>query len=187
MDEKVEAIILLAETKMSDSLNHLELELGKIRASRANTSLLDTVMIDYYGNQTAIANAASLSTPDARTIIIQPWEKNLVPEIISAVNNANLGLSPQDTGEKIIINIPVLTEERRKELVKQAKSEVENCKVSLRSIRRDSNEALKKLNKIGLSDDELRSSEDRIQTLTNNNTNTAESIFLNKEKDILTV
>ena len=187
MDEKVDDIISIAEEKMLDSISHLILELGKIRAGRANTSLLDTIMVDYYGTPTPIANAASLSTPDARTIVIQPWEKNLVPEIINAINTSSLGLSPQDTGDKIIINIPVLTEERRKELVRQVKVEVENCKVSIRNIRRDSNEGLKKLNKDGLSDDKLRNAEERVQSLTNDKTAKAESIFSIKEKDILTV
>ena len=130
---------------------------------------------------------ASLSTPDARTIIIQPWEKNLVTEIINAINTSNLGFVAQDTGDKIIINMPILTEERRKDLVKQVKTELETCKVSIRNARRDGNEDLKKLNKEGLSDDSLKKSELQVQGLTDKFTDKVNSIFEQKEKDILTV
>ena len=187
MDEKLDFIISVTTEKMNDSINHLKAELSKIRAGRANTSILDGILIDYYGTPTMINNMASLSTPDARTIIIQPWEKQLVPEIVNGINSANLGFLAQDTGEKIIINIPTLTEERRQELVKQVKAEVENCRVSIRTARRDSNEDLKKLNKEGLSDDRLKVAEDQVQTLTNKHIAEAESILLLKEKDILTV
>ena len=144
-------------------------------------------MVDYYGTPTAINNMASLSTPDARTIFIQPWEKSLMSEIVNAINAANLGFLAQDTGEKIIINIPILTEERRKNLVKQVKAEIENCKVSIRNARRDANDQLKTLNKEGLSDDDLKISEEKIQDLTNKFITQTDSIFELKEKDILTV
>ena len=130
---------------------------------------------------------ASLSTPDARTIVIQPWEKQLVSEIINGINSSNLGFVAQDTGEKIIINIPILTEERRKELVKQAKTEIENCKISIRNVRREANDEFKKLNKDGLSDDQLHLAEEKIQALTNTNVSKVDDIFEAKEKDILTV
>ena len=145
MEEQVNFILDLVGEKMKESIVHLELELSKIRAGRANTSILDGILLDYYGSPTPIANMASLSTPDARTIIIQPWEKNLVIEIINAINTSNLGFLAQDTGDKIIINMPILTEERRKDLVKQVKTELETCKVSIRNARRDGNEDLKKL------------------------------------------
>ena len=130
---------------------------------------------------------ASLSTPDARTIVIQPWEKQLVSEIINGINSSNLGFVAQDTGEKIIINIPILTEERRKELVRQAKTEIENCKISIRNVRREANDEFKKLNKDGLSDDQLHLAEEKIQVLTNTNVSKVDDIFEAKEKDILTV
>ena len=187
MEEKIEFLISITVEKMNDSINHLQTELAKIRAGRANTSNLDGVLVDYYGTPTAIQNMASLSTPDARTILIQPWEKQLVPEIVNAINSSNLGFVAQDTGEKIIINIPILTEERRRDLVKQVKVEVENCKVSIRNARRDANDELKKLNKDGLSDDQLKTSEDEIQALTNKYINKADSILQVKEKDILSV
>jgi ribosome recycling factor len=187
MNEQVNFSIAIVTEKMNESISHLQLELSKIRAGRANTSILDGVLIDYYGTPTPIANMASLSTPDARTIVIQPWEKNMVIEIINAINTSNLGFMAQDTGEKIIINMPILTEDRRKDLVKQAKIEIENCKVSIRNARRDGNDELKKLNKDGLSDDDLKTSEVTIQKLTDKFIVQADSIFELKEKDILTV
>jgi len=187
MEEQVNFILDLVSEKMKEAINHLDLELSKIRAGRANTSILDGVLVDYYGTPTPIANMASLSTPDARTIVIQPWEKNLVTEIVNAINKSNLGFIAQDTGEKIIINMPILTEERRKDLVKQVKVEVETCKVSIRNARRDGNDELKKLNKEGLSDDALKQSEIRVQVLTDKFIGQIDSIFLSKEQDILTV
>ena len=187
MEDQLNFCIDLANEKMNESISHLQTELSKIRAGRANTSILDGVLVDYYGTPTAINNIASLSTPDARTIFIQPWEKSSVSEIVNAINTANLGFVAQDTGEKIIINIPILTEERRRNLVKQVKAEIENCKVSIRNARRDSNDQLKILNKKGLSDDELKISEEKIQDLTNKFITQTDSIFELKEKDILTV
>ena len=187
MNEQVTLCLTIVEEKMIESISHLELSLLKIRAGRANTSILEGVQVDYYGTPTLINNMASLSTPDARTIVIQPWEKKLIPEIVNAVNLSNLGFLAQDNGEKIIINIPALTEDRRKDLVKQAKIEIENCKVSIRNARRDGNDDLKKLNKDGLSDDDMKSSSDLIQQKTNDFISKADFMFEMKEKDILTV
>ena len=187
MEEKMDFIINLTTEKMNESINHLQFELSKIRAGRASTSNLDGVLVDYYGTPTAIQNMASLSTPDARTILIQPWEKSSVPLIVNSINLANLGFTAQDTGDKIIISVPVLTEERRLELVKKVKTEVENCKVSIRNARRDGNDELKKLNKEGLSDDQSKTQEEKIQSLTNQYISKADAILEIKEKDILTV
>ena len=187
MEEKVQLCLVSLESKMAESIIHLESELLKIRAGRANTSVLEGVKIDYYGTPSSLNSIASLSTPDAKTIIVQPWEKNLIPEIVNCINNANLGFLAQDNGEKIIINIPALTEDRRRELVKQAKIAVENCKVSIRNARRDGNDELKSLNKDGLSDDELKTHSDQIQKITDRFIDKTESMFLSKEKDILTV
>ena len=187
MEEKVTFCLDLATEKMNEAVSHLNMELSKIRAGRANTSVLDGIMVDYYGTPTAINNMASLNTPDARTILIQPWEKTIISEIVNAINTSNLGFVAQDTGDKIIINIPILTEERRKDLVKQVKIEVENCKISIRNARREANDELKKLNKDGLSDDELKTKEGEIQILTNNCISKVDDIFTSKEKDILTV
>ena len=187
MEEKVKFFLDLGSEKMGESISHLNVELSKIRAGRANASVLDGIMVDYYGTPTAINNMASLSTPDARTIVIQPWEKNILTEIVNSINSSNLGFVAQDTGEKIIINIPILTEERRRDLVKQAKVEVENCKVSIRNARREANDELKKLNKEGLSDDALKNAEAEVQMLTDKFISQSDSIFDTKEKDILTV
>jgi len=187
MEEKVNFIIDFVQEKMNESISHLQSELSKIRAGRANITVLDGVMVDYYGTPTPIANMASMSTPDARTIVIQPWEKPVLPDIVNAINSSNLGFNAQDTGEKIIINIPALTEERRRDLVKRVKVEVENCKVSIRNSRREGNEELKKINKEGLSDDALKIAEENVQTITNNYISKIDSIFEVKEKDILTV
>jgi len=187
MEDKVKFFLDLGNDKMGESITHLNVELSKIRAGRANTSVLDGIMVDYYGTPTAINNMASLSTPDARTIVIQPWEKNILTEIVNSINSSNLGFVAQDTGEKIIINIPILTEERRQNLVKQVKVEVENCKVSIRNARRDANDELKKLNKEGLSDDALKIAEGEIQALTDKFIAQSDLIFEAKERDILTV
>ena len=187
MEDQTNFIIDLINEKMNESIVHLETELLKIRAGRANTSILDGILVDYYGTPTAIHNMASLSTPDARTIVIQPWEKQSVLDIVNAINSSNLGLVAQDTGDKIIISIPVITEERRQDLVKQVKVEVENCKISIRNARRDANEQLKKLNKEGLSDDNFKIAEDRVQKTTDKYISKSDSIFVVKEKDILTV
>ena len=187
MEEKINFYLDFANEKMQESINHLHSELSKIRAGRASTSVLDGIMVDYYGTPTAINNMASLSTPDARTIVVQPWEKNILTDIVNAINSSNLGFVAQDTGEKIIINMPILTEERRIDLVKQVKTEMENCKVSIRNARREANDELKKLNKEGLSDDALKVSEGKIQVLTDKFITQSDSIFAKKEKDILTV
>lgn len=187
MNEQVTHSLNLVDEKMTESILHLETSLLKIRAGRASTSILEGVQVDYYGTPTFINNMASLSTPDARTIVIQPWEKKLIPEIVNAVNTANLGFLAQDNGEKIIINIPALTEERRKELVKQAKVEIEHCKVSIRNARRDGNDDLKKLNKDGLSDDDMKVASEQIQQKTNDFISKSDLMFDLKEKEILTV
>lgn len=187
MEENTKFIFDFALNSMEQSVNHLQKELSKIRAGRASTSILDGIMVNYYDTPTPIQNIASLSTPDARTILIQPWEKPILPEIINSINSSNLGFLAQDTGDKIIINLPILTEERRKELVKQVKSETELCKVSIRNSRREANDELKKLNKSGLSDDDLRSAEEKVQFFTDEQIKKVDAIFLTKEKDILTV
>jgi len=187
MEEKVNFCLDLANEKMQESINYLHVELSKIRAGRASTSVLDGIMVDYYGTPTDINNMASLSTPDARTIVIQPWEKNILNDIVNAINSSNLGFVAQDTGEKIIINMPILTEERRIDLVREVKIEVENCKVSIRNARREANDELKKLNKESLSDDSLKASEGEIQVSTDKFITQSDLIFTTKEKDILTV
>ena len=188
MEEKVTFCLDLATEKMNEAVSHLNMELSKIRAGRANTSVLDGIMVDYYGTPTAINSVASLNTPDARTILIQPWEKNIISEIVNAINTSNLGFVAQDTGDKIIINIPILTEERRKDLVKQVKIEVENCKISIRNARREANDELKKLLKSkDISEDDEKKHEKKIQEVTDQNIKKIDEKVTVKENEIMKI
>ena len=168
MNEEINFVFDLTNEKMSDSISHLELELIKIRAGRANPGMLDGVMVDYYGSKTPFAQIGNIITPDARTIIVQPWEKDLINEVKNAINTSNIGFNAQDNGEAIIINVPVLTEERRLELVKKVKGEAEKSRVSIRNVRKDGNDELKKLAKNGISEDLIKEAENQIQKFTDN-------------------
>jgi ribosome recycling factor len=173
---------------MENALQHLEKELTKVRAGKASPQMLQGVLVDYYGTPTPLDQVASVSTPDPKTINIQPWEKTLLKEIEKTIINSNLGFNPQNTGDIIRINVPPLTEERRKELVKKAKEEAEKAKVAIRNIRRDGNEAAKKLEKgKTISEDEVKLLEKDIQDLTNKFIENVDKIFVAKEKDILTI
>lgn len=183
----VKTIIEECKFEMSAAIEHLESELTKIRAGRANPSMLEGVMVDYYGSHVPIGQVANVSTTDARTIKIQPWEKNMLNPISDAIMNSNLSLNPQNNGEVLIISVPPLTEERRKELSKKAKNEGENSKVSIRNHRRDANEAVKKLLKDGLPEDEGKDAEAKIQDLTNSFIVKVDQLVEAKEKDIMTV
>tara|TARA_B100000963_G_scaffold258599_1_gene226973 strand:- start:820 stop:1374 length:555 start_codon:yes stop_codon:yes gene_type:complete len=184
MNEKLEIILKSAKDKMQSSLTHLESELLNIRAGKANPSMLKSVSVDYYGNPTAISNLANINTPDSKSLIVQPWDKNLLQEIEKGIINANLGFNPMNNGDTIIITIPPLTEERRKELVKIVRNESENTKISIRNIRKDSNQEIKKTE---ISDDEKQNYEIDIQELTNNFINKIDSVLKVKEKEIMTV
>ena len=181
--------LILDDTKeaMGKSIIYLNLELGKIRAGRANPSMLDSVKLDYYGSLTPLSQIANISTLDSRTLTIQPWEKAMLDEITKAIINANLGLNPQNNGEVILISIPVLTEQRRIELVKRSKSEGENAKVSIRSQRKEANEMIRSLKEEGLSEDEIKNSEDEIQKLTDFYTKKVDELVDLKEADIMKV
>ena len=181
--------LILDDTKeaMEKSIIYLNLELGKIRAGRANPSMLDSVKLDYYGSLTPLSQIANISTLDSRTLTIQPWEKAMLDEITKAIINANLGLNPQNNGEVILISIPVLTEQRRIELVKRSKSEGENAKVSIRSQRKEANEMVRSLKEDGLSEDEIKNSEDEIQKLTDIFTKKVDELVDLKEADIMKV
>lgn len=187
MNEEVELILEDAEDRMNRSLKHLESELTKIRAGRANVNMVDGVSIDYYGSMTPLNQVANINTPDARTIAIQPWEKTMIDPIEKAILAANLGLTPMNNGEIIRINIPILTEQRRQELVKQVKNEGENGKVSVRNIRREANEHLKQLLKEGLSEDEQKNAEKDVQDLTDKFVKKVDDTIEAKEKDIMTI
>ncbi len=145
MNEEIQFVLDETSEQMNASLTHLEKAFIKIRAGKANPIMLSSVSVDYYGSMTPLSQVANINTPDARTLLVQPWEKNLLGEIEKAIMNANLGFNPMNNGDVIIISVPPLTEERRKELVKQAKAESEEAKISVRSARQDANKELKKL------------------------------------------
>lgn len=183
--EEIDLIFNEAGDSMKKALHHLDKELLKIRAGRANPAMLEGVMVEYYGSMSPLSQVANISVPDARTLSVQPWEKSLIPEIEKAIMNANLGLNPQNNGEMVIINIPPLTEERRRELVKRAKAEGEEAKVSIRSARKDANDMLKDLD--GISEDLVKDAEDRVQNLTNKYVSRVDEAIEVKEKEIMTV
>ncbi|HPE77666.1 MAG TPA: ribosome recycling factor [Draconibacterium sp.] len=187
MQEEVDFILEHTEEKMKAAIAHLEKELLHVRAGKASPAMLDGVTVEYYGSLSPLNQIANISTPDARTVAIQPWEKGMIPVIEKAIMNANLGFNPDNNGEIIRINVPVLTEERRRMLVKQAQQEGENAKVSIRTVRKDSNESLKKLQKEGLSEDLEKDAEAEVQRLTNEFGITVENLVKAKEKDIMTI
>ena len=182
--ENNQEIIENAELNMMSSINHLEAELAKIRAGKANPIMLKGVSVEYYGNMTPLNQVASISTPNAQTISIQPWEKDLLEEIERSIINSNLGLNPVNNGESILINVPPLTEERRLELTKLAKSESESAKVSIRNTRKDANNKIKGLD---ISDDLKSNLEIDSQELTDKYIKKVDEMFTLKEKDILTL
>ena len=184
MNEEIGFIIEAANESMRFSIEHLEKELVNIRAGRANPVMLKGVMIEYYGVPTPLSQVSNINTPDGRTITVQPWEKPLLAEIEKGILNANLGFNPMNNGESVIINVPPLTEERRMELVKLAKAETENAKVSIRNARKDANNEIKKSD---ISKDIQKNAEIDIQELTDNYIKKVDDIFLSKEKDILTL
>jgi len=184
MNEEMDFIVDAAKEQMTAAIDHFEKELLNIRAGKANPVMLSSITIDYYGTQTPLNQVANINTPDARTLSIQPWEKNLIGEIEKAILVANLGFTPMNNGESIIINIPPLTEERRKQLVKLAKSEAENAKVSIRNARKDANQDIKKSDS---SEDVQKNYEIDIQELTDNSIQKVDQIMSLKEKEILTV
>jgi len=169
---------------MSNAIKHLEKELLNIRAGKANPSMLSSVKLDYYGSTTPLSQIANINTPDAQTLSVQPWEKDKLQDIEKAIMVANLGFNPMNNGESIIINIPPLTEERRKELVKIAKTEIEDAKISVRNARKDANNEIKK---IEASTDQKAISEQDVQNLTDKYISKIDSVFASKEKEILSV
>ncbi len=171
----------------SKSISHLESELIKIRAGKASPSMLQGVMVDYYGSPTPLQQVANVNTLDARTITVQPWEKAMLDEISRGIINANLGFAPQSNGESILISVPPLTEERRRELVKRAKAEGENAKVGVRNNRKDALDMVKALKDDGLSEDMQKDAESEIQTITNTFSSKVDSLLETKEKDIMTI
>ena len=184
MDETLDFIVDTAKEGMQQAIDHLENELLNIRAGKANPVMLSGVKVDYYGTPTPISQVANIKTPDARTLSVQPWEKALLAAIEKAILVANLGFNPMNNGETIIINIPPLTEERRRELAKLAKNEAENAKISIRNARKEANHELKNE---APSEDVLNNYEIDVQTLTDSYSSKVDELFSAKEKEILTV
>ncbi|MEY3619702.1 MAG: hypothetical protein RLZZ391_68 [Bacteroidota bacterium] len=187
MSEELSKISTEAENGMKKAINHLEIELSKIRAGKATPSILEGVNVDYYGAPTPISQVANVQVLDARTISIQPWEKNMLALIERAIMGANIGITPQNDGVNIRLFMPPLTEERRKEMVKKASGEGEQSKVAIRNIRRDHIEQVKKLQKEGTSEDICKGAEDAIQALTDKHIAQVEKHLEAKEKEIMTV
>ena len=167
------------------SLNHLENELLKIRAGKASPAMLNSVMVEYYGSMTPLQQVANVNTIDARTIVVQPWEKPLINDIAKGIINANLGLNPQSNGEQLIIAVPPLTEERRRDLVKRAKTEAENAKIGIRNNRKDALDMIKDLKTEGLSEDLSKDAEEEVQKITNAYIKKVDELLELKEKDIM--
>ena len=188
LTDRAKEIISGAESKMQSAIKFLEEDLKTYRVGKANPSIFNGVMVDYYGTSTPIQQVASISAPDAKTLAIQPWEKTLIPKIEKAILDANLGLTPSNNGELIRCTVPALTEERRKELIKKAKSAGDNAKIVIRNSRRDAVDILKKAQKNeGLSEDTEKEAEDEVQKLTDRFVKKIDETVAAKEKDILTV
>jgi len=187
MNEEVQFVFDSTKEMMQKSVDHLEKELLHIRAGRANPEMLNSVRVDYYGAMTPLHQVANVNTPDARTITVQPWEKKLLHEIERAIINANLGFNPMNNGDVIIINVPVLTEDRRKDLIKQAKNEAEHARVGIRNSRKDANDEIKKLEKDGLSEDLAKDAMGKIQALTDAYIKKVDEHLDRKEKEIMVV
>ncbi len=187
MTEELQLIYDEFKASSQKSLDHLENELLKVRAGKATPSMLTGVMVDYYGSPTPIQQVANINTMDARTITVQAWEKNMLNEIAKGIMNANLGLNPQNNGEQLIIQVPPLTEERRRDLVKKAKSEGEHAKVGVRNNRKDALDMVKSLKSDGLSEDMSKDAENEIQNITNAFIKKVDDLIDAKEKDIMTV
>lgn len=187
MSEEVSLTIEMAEDSMQKAINHLEVELGKIRAGKANPQILDGIMVDYYGAATPLAQVGNISVMDARTLMIQPWERNMLQPIERAIINSNIGINPQNDGNYIRLFLPPLTEERRRELVKRCQGEGEHSKVAIRNIRRDAIENIKKMQKNGLSEDAAKDAEADVQEVTNKFIALVDKHLAAKEKEIMAV
>lgn len=187
MTEEINFILDSAKEAMNGSVAHLEKEFLNIRAGKASPQMLGGVFVDYYGSQTPISQVANINAPDARTLTVTPWEKNMLGPIEKAIMIANLGLNPMNNGENIIINIPALTEERRRDLVKQAKAEAEEAKIGIRNHRKDANNDIKKEEKNGTAEDICKKAEEDVQKLTDAFIKKIDEIFAVKEAEIMKV
>jgi ribosome recycling factor len=187
MNEEVDFLLEVTEEKMNLAISHLEKALIKIRAGKASPTMLNGVFVDYYGTNTPLVQVANIGSSDARTLVIQPWEKQMIPVIEKAIMAANLGFNPDNNGEVIRINIPMLTEERRGSLVKQVKHEGEETKISLRTTRRETLEELKKMQKNGLEEDLEKTAEEKVHKFIEKFYSKVDQMIVAKEKDIMTI
>src|SRR5512136_962660 len=187
MNEELELIIEEVRDRMQKALEHLEHELARLRAGRSNPALLDGITVDYYGVNSPLTAVSNINTPDPKTIMIQPWEKNMLGVIEKAIMAANIGLTPVNNGEVIRINIPPLTEERRHQLVKQVRNEGETAKISIRNARKWANDELKQLLKDGLPEDLEKEAVENVQGLTTSYSEKIDKVMALKEKDVMTV
>lgn len=187
MSELIKKVLDDAKGQMDKAMEHCENEIAKIRAGKAMPSMLDGIMVDYYGTPTPLSQVGNVNTPDARTLVVQPWEKALLQPIEKAIIDANIGLNPQNDGNIIRLNVPPLTEERRRDLVKKVKEEAEKGRIAIRNIRKDANEKIKRLKSEGVSDDEMKTGEGEVQKLTDAYIVKVDKEAENKEKDIMTV
>ncbi len=185
--EEIQFYLEDAKESMEKVIKHTSTELQRIRAGRASTTMLEGIVVEYYGMPTALNQTASVTAPDARTLTIRPFEKKMLSEIEKAIRNSDLGVNPMNDGEMIRINIPPLSEERRKSLVKQVKTEVESGKISVRNVRKDTNEALRKLLKDGASEDDIKRAEDKVQALTDQYIAKTDELAAKKEVEIMTI
>lgn len=183
--EEIELYLDEARELMAKAVNHCAHELTKIRAGKANPTMLEGIQVSYYGAMTPLQQVSSITSPDARTLFVKPWEKNMIAEIEKSILNANLGLNPQNDGQQVIINIPMLTEERRKQLVKQVGQECEHGRVSVRSIRKETNESLKKIK--GTAEDDVKNAEEKVQKMTDEHISKIDALMKKKESEIMTV
>lgn len=187
MQEEIELVLEDAKEQMQKAVEHLDNELGKIRAGKANPRMLDGIMVEYFGSMTPLSQVANVNSPDPRTIAVRPWEKSMIQPIERAIMAANLGMNPDNNGEMIRIVVPPLTEERRRELVKQVKKVCEDSRVVVRNLRRDANEEFKKMKKDGLGEDLQKDAESEVQKIHDAFMKKIDDLFAAKEKDIMTV
>lgn len=185
--EEIQMYLDEANEKMGNALKHLIVELGKIRAGKAMPGMLDGIKVEYYGAPTPLNQVASINTPDARTLMIKPWEKTIIHDIERAIINSDLGFNPQNDGENVIINVPALTEERRRDLVKQVKNEGENGKVSIRNARHEVLHDIKGLKEEGISEDDIKRGEEKVQEITDEHSKKIDEVIGHKEEEIMTV
>ncbi len=187
MSDEVKMALDEATAAMQKTIDHLEFELSKVRAGKASPAMLDGVKLDYYGSPTLLKNIANVNTPDARTITVQPWEKHMLDAISKAIMEANLGLNPQNNGDLIIISVPMLTEERRKDLTKRSHAEGEHAKVGIRNARKEAIDFIKQAQKDGLPEDESKAGEAKVQELTDKYNKKVDDLVAIKDKDIMTI